>query len=543
MKLDLRLTGGPILTMDDRHPVAHDLGIWAGRVVGYDSDIADLPAARVVDLGGATALPGFLDAHTHLVWSGLAALSLNLTAFASRDHVLSAVAAAVREAAPGAWVEVDGYDQRLLGGVHLTRHDLDPIAAGRKVFLRHVSGHASVVSSSVLDILDPAELAAHPGDLLLDPDGRPSGVLMEDAHALVRRARSPYSVEELSRALTHSARACLTEGVTFCAEAGVGGGLVSASPVELAAYQHAAAAGELPIRVQAMVSADALRTVRAHPADHIARAIDLGIHTGFGSDRLGLGAVKLWLDGGMSVRTAALTEPYEGTDERGLLIDDPDGTAALISEVHAAGWQLALHAIGDRAVDLALDCLEAAQKAHPRPDARHRIEHCGLVRPDQLPRIARLGVIPVIQPAFLHAFGDDYAAIMGERRAPWMYRGRGFLDHGIPVVGSSDRPVASGAPLRAIQFMTDRLSRTGVPVGPDEALTVDEALRAYTVDAAHACHRDHDLGALSPGKLADITVLAADPRTVDPAGIAEIPVLATAVGGEFVHDTGLAPPA
>ncbi len=234
----------------------------------------------------------------------------------------------------------------------------------------------------------------------------------------------------------------------------------------------------------------------------------------------------------MMARTAALTSPYEGTaGDTGRFQDEPERIAALIVDGHLAGWQLAVHAIGDRAADLALDALERAQRLRPRPDARHRVEHAGLVRPDQLPRFAALGVSAVVQPNFLRSFGDDYATVMGEGRADWLYRGRGFLDHGVELVGSSDRPVTDGSPLRAIQFMVERLSLSGRSIGPDEAVTVDEALRAYTVAGARACRWEDAAGALAAGMRADLVVLGDDPHRVDPSRIGDIQVLATYVDG------------
>jgi len=185
---------------------------------------------------------------------------------------------------------------------------------------------------------------------------------------------------------------------------------------------------------------------------------------------------------------------------------------------------------------VALDALDRAQRLHPRPDARHRIEHAGLIRPDQLPRLARLGATAVVQPNFLRSFGDDYATIMGERRAPWLYRGRGFLDHGIPLVGSSDRPVTDGSPLRAIQFMVERASSSGRSIGPDEGITVDEALHAYTVAGAFACHWEDSAGSLTPGKRADLAVLGDDPRSVEPSRIGGIDVVATFVDGRETEE-------
>ncbi|MFF6875849.1 amidohydrolase [Streptomyces sp. NPDC012474] len=513
-----RLTNARFLTMDPDHPVAHDLGIWQGRIVGLDEAVTSLPARDVVDLQGATVLPGFIDAHVHLAWTGFKQNTPSIAGRTRVDDVLAVVAEAVaRTRAPGDWVSIAGYDQRALGR-HLTAADLDRVSDGRKLYLLHDSGHGCVVNTAVLDLL---------------PAGIPheNGFLAEQAMGAARALRLPHSQEELSEAIGRAARTCLTEGVTACAEAGIGGTLFGHSPVELGAYQRARDEGLLPLRVQLMVSADLLSPVTAHETDGIPRALDLGLRTGFGDDRLSVGALKVYTDGGMMARTAALTSPYEGLDHAGQLQDDPDVLSGLIVDGHLAGWQLAVHAIGDRAADIALDAIERAQRIRPRPEARHRIEHAGLIRPDQLARLARLGLSAVVQPNFLHYFGDDYASIMGEERAPWMYRGRAFLDHGIPLVGSSDRPVADGSPLRAVQFMVERASTSGRIVGPDEAITVDEALHAHTVAGARACHWDDRLGSLTPGKHADLVVLGDDPRSVDTSRIGDIEVVETYVGG------------
>ncbi|WP_411103454.1 amidohydrolase [Streptomyces sp. cmx-4-9] len=519
-----RLTNARILTMDPDHPVARDLGIWRGRIVGLDEAVTALPAREVIDLQGATVLPGFIDSHVHLTWTGLKAASADVAPCLRAAEVLAVVEAAALARPAGSWVDVMGYDQRALGR-HLTAAELDRVSHGRKVFLMHDSGHGAVVGSAVLDLL-PAEVPHE------------DGFLVEGAMAAARRLRLPYSQAEIADAVEHTARVCLSEGVTAVAEAGIGGGLLGNSPVELGAYQLLRDQGRLPLRVQLMAAGDTLRPLAGHADDGIPRALDLGLRTGFGDDWLSLGALKIYTDGGMMARTAALTEPYAGTDGTGRLQDDPEQLAALIVDGHLAGWQLAVHAIGDRAADLALDALERAQALRPRPDARHRIEHAGLIRPDQLPRFARLGVGAVVQPTFLYSFGDDYARVMGPERAPWMYRGRGFLDHGVTLVGSSDRPVTDGAPLRAVQFMVERASSSGTPIGPDEAVTVKEALHAYTVAGAYACRWDDSAGSLTPGKRADFVVLGDDPCGVDPSRIGGIEVVATYVDGRPATEGG-----
>ncbi|MEU4167078.1 amidohydrolase [Streptomyces sp. NPDC026665] len=517
-----RLTNARFLTMDPDRPVARELGVWRGRIVGLDEEIAALPARRVVDLQGATVLPGFIDAHVHLAWTGLKAATPSVASRGTVDDVLALVADIAATVPEDGWVSLAGYDQRPLGR-HLTAVELDKASGGRKVFLMHDSGHGCVVSTAVLELL---------------PTGLPheEGFLAEGAMGVARALRLPHAQESLADAIGHAAAQCLAEGVTACAEAGIAGALFGHSPVELGAYQLARETGRLPLRVQLMVAADRLRPVTAHRSDGIPRALDLGLRTGFGDEWLSVGALKIYTDGGMMARTAALSGPYEGLDHAGQLQDDPEALAETVVAGHLAGWQLAVHAIGDRAVDVALDALERAQRLRPRPDARHRIEHAGLVRPDQLARFARLGVIAIVQPNFLRSFGDDYAAIMGERRAPWLYRGKGFLRHGITLVGSSDRPVTDGSPLRAVQFMVERASSTGRTIGPDEGVTVEEALRAYTVGGAFACRWEKSLGSLSPGKYADLAVLSDDPTTVETSRIGDIDVVATFVGGQETEE-------
>lgn len=530
MRLDLLITNAQGYTLDAAHPRVHRVGVLHGRIVGLDDELDGIPATETVDLEGRTLLPGFVDAHNHLAWTGLAARSVNLAGARTVEEALRRIGAAAAAAAPDAWVDGVGYDQRPLGR-HLTRHDLDRVSAGRRVYLIHTSGHAHLVSSAVLAGLD---LPDEPG-IVRDEGGRPTGLFLEEATRLVAAVRTPHPVAELRAALARAAAQCAAEGVTFAAEAGIGGGLVARSPIEVQAYQEAVELGQLPIRVQLMASIDTVTSVPAHPDDGVTRAFPLGLRSGFGSDRLSLGAVKAWLDGGMMARTAALSEPYIDSDEAGALASAvPELTAAAV-DAHVAGWQLALHAIGDRAIDVALDIVEQAQRVRPRPDARHRIEHCGLVRPDQLARLTSAGVVAVTQPSFLYEFGDDYAAIMGPARAEWMYRGRSYLDHGIPLAGSSDRPVADGAPLRAIQFMVERRSAGGTRIGAAEAIGVEAALHAYTLGAAYACRVEDRLGSITVGKHADFVVLDGDPFTVAASELAGIPVAVTVVAGQPVH--------
>ena len=301
--LDVRLVNANVVTMDPDHPTARTLGIWRGRIVGVDDAVAALPAAREVDLQGATVLPGFLDPHVHLAWAGLRASTPSIAPCERTDDVLAVIRDAARDRPAGAWVDVVGYDQRPLGR-HLTVDDLDAVGEGRKIFVIHDSGHACVVSSAVLALL--------PADVRHD-----RGLLAEGGMAAVRQLRLPYPVDELVDAIEVAGRECLAEGVTAVAEAGIGGGLITHSPIELAAYQRAFELGRLPLRVQVMVAGVALRPVARGPRRRCPARAGSGathrIRRRLALDRRAQDLHRRRHDG----RTAALDQPLHRPGSRG----------------------------------------------------------------------------------------------------------------------------------------------------------------------------------------------------------------------------------
>jgi hypothetical protein len=286
-----------------------------------------------------------------------------------------------------------------------------------------------------------------------------------------------------------------------------------------------------------MVAAEALHDLPHATADGDGFGLDLGIRTGLGDDWLRIGAVKVFSDGSLIGRTAAMCCDFEGeAGNRGFFQMDVERLRRVITRAHRAGWQVATHAIGDRAVATVLDIYRDALAAHPRADHRHRIEHCGVCRPEDVARLAALGVIPVPQGRFIGEIGDGMLAALGPERSTWCYRQRSFLDAGLLVPGSSDRPVVKGAPLLGIHDMVNQRTSSGRPFNPAEALTPEEAIRCYTLHSARAAFREADLGSLEAGKLADFTVLSADPTAIAAEEIAGIEVLATVVGGAAAFD-------
>lgn len=518
--LDLVVENADIVTMDARRPQAHRVGVLNGWIVGLDEQIDGWGSVERLDLDGACVLPGFIDAHTHLELTGQGLAALDISRCRTTDAVLDLIAEASDSLAGDDWLEVSGYDHRVLGR-HLTAHELDAATHGRKVWVRQISNHASVVSTAVL-----ADVRA---EHRRGPDAA-AGLFKELDQSAVLAQRLPYSIDELSTLIVRAAEQARSEGITTCVDAGNGGEVGALSPVDGAAYLTVLEDDRLPVRMQLMPSLDVLRETRTSPADGFHRALDLGLRSGFGSDWLGIAAQKVVLDGGMQVETARMSLPYEGTDNVGVWRQDPPEMIDAIVDGHRAGWQMAVHAIGDAAIDLAIEAVEKAQARFPRVDARHRIEHGGVIRDDQLPRLAQLGVAVVSQPSFLYDFGDEYALQLGPERRDWLYRGRSLLAHGIRLVGSTDRPLP-GNPLRAIQTLVDRRSDTGQVIAADERIDLRSALASFTVDGAWTIRRENRLGRVAERHLADLTLLAENPFRTDPAAIADIPVLGTVVGG------------
>jgi hypothetical protein len=286
-----------------------------------------------------------------------------------------------------------------------------------------------------------------------------------------------------------------------------------------------------------MVAAEALHDLPHAAADGDGFGLDLGIRTGWGDEWLRIGAVKVFSDGSLIGRTAAMCCDFEGEPgNRGFFQMDVERLRLVVTRAHRAGWQVATHAIGDRAVATVLDVYEDALRAYPRADHRHRIEHCGVCRPEDVGRLAALGVIPVPQGRFISEIGDGMLAALGPERSAWCYRQRSFLDAGLPVPGSSDRPVVKGAPLLGIHDIVNQRTASGRAFNPAEALTAAEAIRCYTLHSARAAFREADLGSLERGKLADLAVLSEDPIAVARDAIGGIEVLATVVGGDIAYD-------
>lgn len=532
------LLRGRFVTFDEDRPETDALGIIGGRIVAVGDDATSCSSRKTIDLSGAVCFPGFHDAHAHSVGYGLSLDELNLSSppIRSLAELYDAVSARASTLGVDDVVVGRGYDQNKLGA-HPDREALDRAAGGRPVWLTHTSGHMCVVNTAALQRIGSA--IEHPPDggrVVRDAAGVPTGLLEERAQVLAQKLCLPRSTSSLARAIRDAHRNYLCEGITSVCDAGIAGGWIGQSPAELDAYQRARDERWLLVRTTVMVAADVLEPMERHRDDLATRGVATGLRTGLGDEWLRIGALKVFSDGSLIGRTCWMTHGFEDDPSNtGYPQQDPEVIRRQIIEAHLAGWQVATHAIGDAAVTFVLDTYEEALALAPRADHRHRIEHCGIVTDESLERIARLEVVPVPQGRFVGELGDGMSAALGPHRSEETYRLASFLRAGVALPGSSDRPVVDGRPLLGIADMVARRTQSGASFGPQEALTCEEAMRAYSVGSAFATRTERERGKLAPGYLCDVVALGVDPRACeDPAAIPDVPVVATIVGGEVV---------
>ncbi|WP_045741148.1 amidohydrolase [Actinoplanes rectilineatus] len=542
MRLDTIFTNAVVHTVDDDHPRATRIGVWQGRVAALDDDLDGVSARRVVDLGGATVVPGFHDAHQHFSMVGREMLQLDVSAPAAPtlDALLAAVAGRAARLAPGTWIIGHGYDQNKIGA-HPTAQQLDRIAPEHPVWLVHTSKHMAVANSAAARAAGFSGLDALPevpGGAVVRVDGVPTGLLQEEAMTRVSDVLFPVPLPQLGDALAAASEHCLARGITSITEPGIGGvGGLGSSRADLRAFQDARQSGRLRVRTTVMPYIEALHDFGPIGPGENGYGLDLGLRSGLGDDWVRVGGVKIVSDGSLIGRTAAMCCDYHDTPgERGFLRVEQPELRRQIVDAHRNGWQVATHAIGDAALDVVLDAYAEAQRLHPRADPRHRIEHCAVTSPEQVRRIVDLGLIPVPQGRFVSETGDGLLAAMGPDRSAGLYRMRTWVDAGVELPGSSDAPVVDSPPLWGLHDMVNRRTASGAAFGLAEALTVEQALRAYTHGSAYATHQEHLKGRIRPGLLADFAVLDRDLLTVAAEEIRDVAVVATVVGGETVHE-------
>lgn len=482
---------------------------------------------RVVDLAGGCLLPGFTDSHCHLLGYALARNRLDVAPARSLSHLQRLVAAAAAAAPPGGWVLGRGWSETGWPKGRLpARQDLDRVAAGRPVFLRRVCGHLAVASSQALVAAGIGAGTPDPPGGLIDraAGGEPTGILRETAIDLVRAAVPSLPEARKGELLQAALAECLRLGICQVQTDDVesAGSLAAA----LRLYGQAAGPDHHPVRV-----------VLAVPMHRLAEALAAGLRTGWGNSWLSVGHAKIFADGSLGGRTACLWSPYSDAPETtGLLVHEPQELAEQIWRAHAAGMQVGVHAIGDRAAAVTLDAIAGAMARQPRPDPRHRLIHCQVMGPSERRQAAALGVVGDIQPIFLNGDGRWFQERLGPERAAQAYAWQSLLAAGIPCAGGSDAPVEPLNPLYGIYCACQRRDLSGFPVDgwfPAERLTLAQAFDLYTRGGAYAAFAEGWRGTLAPGMVADLVILDRDPFRCDPDQILRLEVRQTMVGGQM----------
>lgn len=532
MHADLIFAGGRVFTVDAADRIVSAVAVKDGRIlaVGTDAEVLACkgPSTAVVELKGRALLPGLIDSHCHVSLMGLWGMGVdckwpNVNSIADIQRLLKAEA----ERTPaGKWVRGRGYNHHDLAEKrHPTRWDLDAICLDKPVFLGRTCAHISVVNSRALEIAGIGPDTPDPvgGEIQRDERGVPTGVLIEKAHMDMLRT-AMFAEDELREGYRQGARELLRNGITSAHDAGGYG------PFTYGVMASMANSADPPLRLYTLMWS------MTDVNEFLTHVRGVGLTTGIGNERFRMGPYKIMVDGSSSGPTVATKRPYDSMpDYSGILYYTQEEINEHYRWAHRNGFQLTAHCQGDLGIEMTINGIEQAMRDSPRQGTRHRLEHAGMCFPELMDRVEKLKLIPIAQPVFFHEFGDGYVVNYGYDRASRMFPCKSYLRRGIPVCGSSDSPVTDCNPLLGMSVAMTRKTRTGQVVGPEECITLNEAVRIYTANGAYAEFAEGYKGTLAPGKLADLAVLGSPLVDVPADEVKDIPVDMTVVGGQVVY--------
>ncbi len=526
---DLIVLNAKVYTADVNRPVAEAFAVRAGRIAFVGSARGALalagPRTERLDLGGRTVIPGMVDAHAHLLGLGQALRTVNLVGTRSYDEVLARVVERAKTARPGEWIRGRGWDQNDWADTHFPTHQaLSRAVPNNPVYLTRVDGHAALVNAKALELAQVTAATPDPtgGRFIRDSAGKPTGVLVDGAQGIVARVIPAATRAELREETLAAIAEANRWGLTGIHDAGVGA-------EGIAVYEDLAREGRYSLRNYVMIRGDD-STLEAF----LRRGPRLALF-----DRLWIRSIKLWADGALGSRGAALLEPYaDDPGNTGLITTPPEIIKNVAVRALKAGFQLNVHAIGDRANRIVLDQFEAAFKEVPVADHRFRIEHAQILRYQDIPRFAELDVIPSMQGS--HQTSDMYWVPnrLGWARAQGAYAWRSLLNTGVIIPNGSDFPVEAVNPLISFHSFVTRQDADNFPPGgwfPEQRTTRQEALWSMTLWPAYAAFMENESGTLTAGKYADFVVLDRDIMTVAPEEILGTDVVMTVLGGQVVY--------
>lgn len=534
LAVDLILANGRVLTMDDRDSEAEAVAVKDGKIVavGSNADVRRLagPHTEQVDLAGRVTVPGLADCHLHLASDaalhGLVDVRYWFTNVRSLEDILDRLRERAKTTPAGQWVVARGsplQEFRMAEQRRLNRHDLDRALPDHPGYVTF-GAHITMANSRALQARGITRDSPDPDGGVIERDpstGEPTGVLKERAQYIVRVRDPGVSQQELEDNIVAELKRCRSRGVTSIHD-------IVVSAKEIKAYVNLSNAGRLPVRVQLLI-----RVIESKVSKE--SLLDLGFLHGFGDDFLKLGGIKMSIDGGTTGRNGAFSEPLIGESEnKGIVRIEQDELDDTVWRYHEMGMRICTHAVGDIAHRMILSSYEKALAKLPRKDHRHRVEHLGnwLFTPEMLDWSKRLEIIPMPNASGLRHVGDIYKPLMGERMH-WAYRFGTILREGFRTTLASDGPGSYPSdPLRDLGTAVSRKTLAGDVINPEEAITVEQGLRAQTANAAYVGFEEQRLGSLEVGKLADITVLGEDPFQFPPERFDELPVDLVVVDGK-----------
>ena len=522
---DIVLYNSNVWTVNQELPRAQAIAISEGRflAVGTNDDVLPLasPSTRKVDLGWKTVLPGFNDAHSHPIYSGVSHLKKVACDKDSIEEIQAALRERAQKTPPGTWVLGFLYDDGKTPRP-ISRHDLDAAVPDHPVLVSHRGGHTIFVNSAALKVAGVDEKTPDPagGRYEHDSSGKLTGFVADAAAARFQQFIPDKATRgDLREGAALISKMFTSKGVTSACDADAG-------PDAVQGYQDARDSGELRLRTYCLI----------HAAD-LPHFMDAGIHSGFGDEWLRIGGVKQYVDGSISERTAWLSQPYLGIpDYKGLQVTPKEQLLETSRTAHRAGWQLATHANGDLAIDEILGIYEQVQREAPRSDPRFRIEHCTLLNDSLIQRMSKLKVIPAPFSCYVY-FHGDVMHFYGEERTRHMFPMRSFLDAGLRPTDASDYTASPSHPMMWLQSQLTRTDPKGNAWGANQRITIEEAIRCGTVHGAYASFEDGVKGSITPGKFADLVVLAQDPFKTDPSALKNVSVERTMVGGKWMYES------